>query len=213
MTDDRCSHAEAAFSTTNSFVGGIGFVERGFWNIGIWHHHECDGEEEVSGRKSCCRRITKRSPERPCPVLDAATMRLDRLLAVRTETGRPRNILRTAYRASWEDDAEGETYQQSDDSFVIVLDRNQNTSESNTRDTLRHEACHVVAWEKSLSTVPNGKPAWQIKPNEPLSDRRSARSHLQLPQVAGVFTAWLCSIALGDLFLGRIRQRRKPATV
>src|ERR1700751_370526 len=38
---------------------GIGFVERGFWNISAWHHHECDGEEEVSGRKSCCPRITK----------------------------------------------------------------------------------------------------------------------------------------------------------
>lgn len=45
-----------------------------------------------------------------------------------------------------EDDAEGETYQLTDDSFLIVLDPNQNTSESEARETLRHEACHVATW-------------------------------------------------------------------
>jgi len=45
-----------------------------------------------------------------------------------------------------EDDAEGETYQLADDSFVIVLDRKQNMSESEARDTLIHEACHVATW-------------------------------------------------------------------
>jgi len=53
-------------------------------------------------------------------------------------------------RVEWsdlsEDNDEGETYQLTDDSFVIVLDRNQNTSESKARDTLRHEACHVATW-------------------------------------------------------------------
>lgn len=55
------------------------------------------------------------------------------------------------------DDAEGETYQQTDDSFVIVLDRNQNTSESKARDTLRHEACHVATWGEE----PKHGPKWQ----------------------------------------------------
>jgi SprT-like family len=53
-------------------------------------------------------------------------------------------------RVEWsdlsEDNDEGKTYQLTDDSFVIVLDRNSNTSESEARDTLRHEACHVATW-------------------------------------------------------------------
>jgi hypothetical protein len=53
-------------------------------------------------------------------------------------------------RVEWsdlsEDNDEGKTYQLTDDSFVIALDRNSNTSESEARDTLRHEACHVATW-------------------------------------------------------------------
>jgi GGDEF domain-containing protein len=45
-----------------------------------------------------------------------------------------------------DDDADGITYRYTDDSFAIVLDRSQNTSESEARETLRHEACHVATW-------------------------------------------------------------------
>jgi len=47
-----------------------------------------------------------------------------------------------------EESAEGITYRYADDSFAIVLDRSTNTSESEARDTLRHEACHVATWEE-----------------------------------------------------------------
>jgi hypothetical protein len=53
-------------------------------------------------------------------------------------------------RVQWsdlsEDNDEGKTYQLTDDSFVILLDPKQNTSEDKARDTLRHEACHVATW-------------------------------------------------------------------
>jgi len=45
-----------------------------------------------------------------------------------------------------EEKAEGITYRYSDDSFAITIDRNSNTSESHTRETLRHEVCHVATW-------------------------------------------------------------------
>jgi len=47
-----------------------------------------------------------------------------------------------------QDDAEGETYQLTDDSFLIILDGSQNTSERKGRDTLKHEACHVATWKE-----------------------------------------------------------------
>jgi len=53
-------------------------------------------------------------------------------------------------RVEWsdlsDDNDAGKTYQLTDDSFVILLDRKQNTSESEARDTLKHEACHVATW-------------------------------------------------------------------
>jgi hypothetical protein len=36
------------------------------------------------------------------------------------------------------DNDAGQTYQLEDDSFVILLDRKQNTSESEARDTVKH---------------------------------------------------------------------------
>jgi hypothetical protein len=64
-------------------------------------------------------------------------------------------------RVEWsdlsEDNDEGKTYQLTDDSFVIALDRNSNTSESEARDTLRHESCHVATWGEN----PIHGPKWQ----------------------------------------------------
>ncbi len=45
-----------------------------------------------------------------------------------------------------EEKAEGITYRYTDDSFAIVIDRHSNTSESQARETLRHEICHVATW-------------------------------------------------------------------
>jgi hypothetical protein len=56
-----------------------------------------------------------------------------------------------------EQKAEGITYRYEDDSFAIVLDRSTNTSESEARDTLRHEACHVATWGEE----PKHGPKWQ----------------------------------------------------
>jgi hypothetical protein len=64
-------------------------------------------------------------------------------------------------RVEWSDltadnDA-GKTYQLEDDSFVILLDRNENTSESEAGDTLKHEACHIASWGEELGHGPK----WQ----------------------------------------------------
>jgi len=45
-----------------------------------------------------------------------------------------------------EEKAEGITYQEAEDRFVIVLDPNWNTSEDEALDTMRHESCHVATW-------------------------------------------------------------------
>jgi hypothetical protein len=82
------------------------------------------------------------------------------------------------------DDAEGETYQLTDDSFVIFLDRSQNTSESKVRDTLRHEACHVATWGETLCTVLDGKPAWLVEPNESPLHWRYSWPHPRVSEVA-----------------------------
>jgi hypothetical protein len=42
--------------------------------------------------------------------------------------------------------AEGITYQETEDRFVIVLDPYWNTSETEALDTMRHESCHVATW-------------------------------------------------------------------
>jgi len=42
--------------------------------------------------------------------------------------------------------AEGVTYKESEDTFVIVLDPQWNTSEDEALDTMRHESCHVATW-------------------------------------------------------------------
>jgi predicted SprT family Zn-dependent metalloprotease len=46
-----------------------------------------------------------------------------------------------------EENAEGITYQETEDKFVIVLDPKWNTSEAEALDTMRHEACHVATWK------------------------------------------------------------------
>ncbi len=43
-------------------------------------------------------------------------------------------------------DAEGVTYKETEDAFVIVLDPNWNTSEDEALRTMRHESCHVATW-------------------------------------------------------------------
>jgi SprT-like family len=47
--------------------------------------------------------------------------------------------------------AEGETYMETQDLFVIVLDPKWNTSEDEALDTMRHESCHVATWEQEGS--------------------------------------------------------------
>jgi len=42
--------------------------------------------------------------------------------------------------------AEGVTYKDGENTFVIVLDPSWNTSESEALDTMRHESCHVATW-------------------------------------------------------------------
>lgn len=42
--------------------------------------------------------------------------------------------------------AEGVTYKESEDTFVVVLDPNWNTSEEEAMATMRHESCHVATW-------------------------------------------------------------------
>ena len=56
-----------------------------------------------------------------------------------------------------EKNAEGITYRYEDDSFAIVIDRNQNTSEGEARDTLKHEACHLATWGEE----PSHGPRWR----------------------------------------------------
>ena len=43
--------------------------------------------------------------------------------------------------------AEGITYQEIENRFVIVLDPKWNTSEDEALRTMRHEACHVATWD------------------------------------------------------------------
>jgi hypothetical protein len=42
--------------------------------------------------------------------------------------------------------AEGETYMETQDLFVIVFDPKWNTSEDEALHTMRHESCHVATW-------------------------------------------------------------------
>jgi predicted SprT family Zn-dependent metalloprotease len=44
--------------------------------------------------------------------------------------------------------AEGITYQETENRFVIVQDPKWNTSEDEALRTMRHEACHVATWEE-----------------------------------------------------------------
>ena len=45
-----------------------------------------------------------------------------------------------------DEEAEGETYKETEDRFVIVLDPNWNTSNGEALETMRHESCHVATW-------------------------------------------------------------------
>ena len=42
----------------------------------------------------------------------------------------------------------GETYQESDGSFVILVDRATNLFDSDLSDTVAHETCHTVTWRR-----------------------------------------------------------------
>lgn len=70
-----------------------------------------------------------------------------------------------AARLEWADlthaDAMGQTFQENDDSFVIQVDRNTNFSfwiDSELRDTVEHEACHVATWGAEEN---DHGPVWQ----------------------------------------------------
>jgi predicted SprT family Zn-dependent metalloprotease len=52
--------------------------------------------------------------------------------------------------------AEGLRYKDREDTFVIVLDPNWNTSEAETLDTMRHESWHVATWEEGSGPEPHG---------------------------------------------------------
>ena len=88
-------------------------------------------------------------------------------------------------RVEWsdltEDDDAGKTYQLEDGSFVILLDRNQHTSISEARDTVKHEACHVATWGDEAQHGPRWTACMAGKLNEPLSDRRYPRNTVSLP--------------------------------
>ena len=45
-----------------------------------------------------------------------------------------------------EEKAEGITYQETEDKFVVVLDPHWNTSKEEALRTMRHESCHVATW-------------------------------------------------------------------
>jgi SprT-like family len=45
-----------------------------------------------------------------------------------------------------EANAEGETYKENEERFVIVLDPKWNTSDDEALETMRHESCHVATW-------------------------------------------------------------------
>lgn len=57
-----------------------------------------------------------------------------------------------------EHNAEGITYQDAEDRFVIVLDPRWNTSEDEALHTMRHEACHVATWDVMDPDDPHGPP-------------------------------------------------------
>ena len=59
--------------------------------------------------------------------------------------GQLRDVEVKAYDLS-EEKAEGITYQEAEDKFVIVLDPNWNTSEAEALSTVRHESCHLATW-------------------------------------------------------------------
>lgn len=44
--------------------------------------------------------------------------------------------------------AEGVTYKEDEDTFMITLDPAWNTSEDDARRTMQHEPCHVATWGK-----------------------------------------------------------------
>ena len=76
-------------------------------------------------------------------------------------------------RVEWsdltEDNDAGKTYQLEDGSFVILLDRQQNTSESEARDTLKRETCHAATWGQEPAHGPRWQACMAGKPNEPSS--------------------------------------------
>lgn len=55
-------------------------------------------------------------------------------------------------------DAEGITYKEMEERFVIVLDPHWNTSETEALDTMRHEACHVATWDATDPNDMHGPP-------------------------------------------------------
>ncbi len=54
--------------------------------------------------------------------------------------------------------AEGVTYKESEDTFVIVLDPKWSTSEDKALHTMRHESCHVATWDDTDPNDPHGPP-------------------------------------------------------
>ncbi len=58
------------------------------------------------------------------------------------------------------DNAEGVTYKETEDTFVIVLDPSLNTSKDEALATIRHESCHVATWDVMDPNDPHG-PSFQ----------------------------------------------------
>jgi predicted SprT family Zn-dependent metalloprotease len=57
-----------------------------------------------------------------------------------------------------EEKAEGITYQETENKFVIVLAPKWSTSEAAALDIMRHEACHVATWDVMDPNHPHGPP-------------------------------------------------------
>jgi hypothetical protein len=59
------------------------------------------------------------------------------------------------------ENAEGVTYKEGEDTFIIVLDPAWNTSEDEARRTMQHESCHVATWEEEGSGTDSHGPRFQ----------------------------------------------------
>lgn len=57
-----------------------------------------------------------------------------------------------------DENAEGITYENGKNRFIIVLDPNWNSTEDEARKTMSHESCHVATWDVMDPHDPHGPP-------------------------------------------------------